>query len=171
MSVKTYLFQPEKKIMKQGFFMTDDNENVIYEAKMLKQPLIGAMQFEFVNHLTGKTTPHSVSKTVTTETSTNGFTDIFSTKSRFKLDGKNIWDHLHEIGIRINSSVSDRKLGMHYEVTLQGEHLATLSSTTPKGKSFLSSPFFYDVTTEEGSLDMAFLVAFAIARTDQTFYN
>ena len=29
---KTYLFQPEKKVMKQGFFMTDENGNAVKEA-------------------------------------------------------------------------------------------------------------------------------------------
>ncbi|MBQ6385348.1 MAG: hypothetical protein IJJ38_04180 [Lachnospiraceae bacterium] len=171
MDSKTYLFQPEKKILKQGFFMTDEGGNIVCEAKMLKQPLIGAMQFEFVNRLTGKTEPHSVSKTVTTETSTNGFTDLFSTKSRFKLDGKNIWDYLHEAGIRIESHLLKGKLGMSYDVTLKGRPLATVASTTPKGKGMITSPFVYDVTAAEEDLDLAFLVTFAIARTDQTFYN
>lgn len=168
---KTYLFQPEKKVLKQGFFMTDKDGNTVYEAKMLKQPLFGAMDFDFVNHVTGKTVSHKVSKTVTTETETNGLTDFFSTKSRFKLDGKNIWDCLHEEGIRINSTISGGKLGMTYTVTLKGQPLATIASSTPKGKSLITSPYVYDVTAEEKDLDLAFLVTFSIARTDQTFYN
>ena len=171
MATKTYLFQPEKKVLKQGFFMTDENESTVYEAKMLTQPLIGAMQFEFVNHLTNQTIPHKVGKTSTTETSTGGFTDFFSTKSRFKLDGKNIWDYLHEEGIRIQSSLSGGKLGMTYDVTLKGQPLATIASTTLKGKSMITSRYVYDVTAEEKDLDLAFLVTFSIARTDQTFYS
>ncbi len=171
MATKTYLFQPEKKVLKQGFFLTDENETVVYEAKMLKQPLFGAMEFEFTNNLTGKSESHKVGKTVTTETQNGGIADFFSTKSRFKLDGKNIWDYLHEAGIRIDSHVSGNKLGMTYNVTLKGQPLATLASTTPKGKSIVTSAFFYDVTTEPENLDLAFLVTFAIARTDQTFYS
>lgn len=171
MAVKTYLFQPEKKILKQGHLLTDESGNTVYEAKMLTQPLIGAMQFEFINHLTGKTESHKVGKTLTTETSTNGMTDIFSTKSRFKFDGQNIWDYLHDAGIRIDSALSGNKLGMTYHVTLKGQPLATLSTSTPKGKSFITSAHVYDVTTDESNLDLAFLVTFAIARTDQAFYS
>ena len=113
----------------------------------------------------------SFGHTVTTETSTNGVTDLFSTKSRFKLDGKNIWDLLHEEGIRINSRMSSGKLGMTYDVTLKGQPLATLATATPGGKSILTSAHCYQVTADEESLDLAFLVTFAIARTEQVFYS
>ena len=171
MAAKTYLFQPEKKLLKQGHLLTEENGEVVYEAKMLTQPLIGAMQFEFINHLSGKTETHKVGKTLTTESSTNGMTDLFSVKSRFKLDGQNIWDYLHDKGIRIDSDFSGNKLGMTYSVSLRGQPLATLASSTPKGKSILTSSHIYQVTTEEENLDLAFLVTFAIARTDQTFYS
>ena len=98
MADHTYFFQPEKKILKQGFFMTDEDKNVVYEAKMLKQPILGAMEFEFINHITGQSGVHKVGHTVTTETS--GLFEFFSIKSSFKYDGENIWDYLHDQGIR-----------------------------------------------------------------------
>ena len=171
MAAKTYLYQPDKSFIKQGAVMTDEDGNPVYEAKMIKQSLIGAMQFEFINHLTGKTEQHKVGHTITTETETNGFTNFLSTNSRFKLDGKNVWDFLHEEGIRIDSNLSGGKIGMTYNVTLKGLKIATLASTTPGGKSPVTSAHCYDVTVEEENLDMAFLVTFAIARTDQTFYS
>ena len=167
---ETYKFLPEKKVLKQGFYLTDENEKIVYEAKMLKQPLFGAMEFEFVNHITNKTTPHKVGKTVTSQIS-GGIADVFSTKSRFKLDGVNVWDYLHEQSVRIDSHLSGGKLGMTYNVTLKGQPLATIASSTPKGKAIVTSAFVYDVTTEEKDLDLAFLCTFAIARTDQTFYS
>ncbi len=39
MATKTYLLQPEKKIIKQGYLMTDENGETVYEAKVLKSPL------------------------------------------------------------------------------------------------------------------------------------
>ena len=171
MASKTYLYQPDKKLLSQGAVLTDESGAAIYEARMTKRALLGPMQFEFVNHLTHQTTPHKVGHTVTTETSTNGVTDLFSTKSRFKLDGKNIWDLLHEEGIRINSRMSSGKLGMTYDVTLKGQPLATLATATPGGKSILTSAHCYQVTADEESLDLAFLVTFAIARTEQVFYS
>ena len=46
------------------------------------------------------------------------------------------------------------KLGMSYEVTLKGRHLADLASTTPGGKSLITSAHCYEVTTEEEDLDL-----------------
>ena len=43
----------------------------------------------------------------------------------------------------------------------------TLSSE----ESLITSSSCYNVTTEEKDLDLAFLVTFAIARTDQVFYS
>jgi len=167
---KTYLFQPEKKVMKQGFFMTDENGNIVLEAKMLRQPLFGAMDFEFVNHLSGKTTSHKVGKTLTSQTE-GQLGSILSTKSRFKFDGKNIWDYLHEEGIRIDSHLQGGKLGMSYEVSLKGQPIASITTSSPKGAGLITTRFFLEVTTDESNLDTAFLTAFAIARTEQTFYN
>ena len=164
---KTYKFEQERKLLKAGYFLKDDSGNNVYEARMLTQPLIGASEFEFVNHLTKQTTSHKVSKTVTTETN-----ELFSTSSRFKFDGKNIWDYLHEEGIRIDSSMSKGKLGLTYNVTLKGEPMATITTSTPNGKSPITVGNFLDVTVEDDKdLDLAFLVAFATARTEQAFLS
>ncbi len=164
---KTYKFEQERKFLKAGYFLLDDSGNKVYEAKMLTQPLIGASDFEFVNHLTNKTTSHKVSKTVTTETN-----ELLSTNSKFKFDGKNIWDHLHEKGVRIDTSMSKGKLGMTYSVTLEGKPMATIATSTPNGKSPITVGNFLDVTVEDDeNLDLAFLVAFASARTEQTFLS
>lgn len=168
---KTYLYQPDKKMMKQGAVLTDESGNTVYEAKMLKNALFGGMQFEFVNHLTNQTAEHKVGHTLTSESVTNGGTDVMSRNSRFKFDGKNIWDFPHEQGVRIDSNFSSGKLGMTYTVTLKGQPLATLASTTPGGKSLITSASCYNVTAEDKDLDLAFLVAFSIARTDQVFYS
>ena len=169
MQTNTYLFQPDKKFLKQGFFMVDENQNVVYEAKVIKQSLIGAIQFEFVNHISNKTEEHKVGHTITSEQS--GMFGMFSTKSHFKYDGKNIWDYLHEKGIRIESHLANGKLGMTYNITLEGKEMATITMTSPKGTSIITSRYCFDVTTSKENLDLAFLVTFAIARTEQVTYN
>ena len=78
---------------------------------------------------------------------------------------------LHELGIRINTGVSGSKIGMSYDVTFKGEHLATVANSSPKGKSLLTTDLYYDVICEEKDLDLVFLTAFSIAKTEQTFYN
>lgn len=126
MADHTYFFQPEKKILKQGFFMTDEDKNIVYEAKMLKQPILGAMEFEFINHITGQSGVHKVGHTVTTETS--GLFEFFSIKSSFKYDGENIWDYLHDQGIRIDSSIAGDRIGMSYHISLKGKDMADILS-------------------------------------------
>ena len=171
MAAKTYLYQVDKKITKQGAILTDEGGNTIYEAKMLKNSLFGGMQFEFVNHLTGQTQEHKVGHTLTSESNNGSVVDILSRNSRFKLDGKNVWDTLHEQDIRIDSHRTSGKLGMTYGVTLKGQPLATVETSTKSGKGFITNDHCYQVTADEADLDLAFLVTFSIARTDQVFYS
>ena len=96
---------------------------------------------------------------------------MFSTSSSFKYDGEKIWDYLHQKGIRINSNISDSKIGMTYDISLEGKPLATIATSSPKGKSFITTDKYYEVNCDEQDLDLVFLVAFAIAKTEQTFYN
>ena len=96
---------------------------------------------------------------------------MMSKKSSFKFDGRNIWDYLHDQGIRIDSGIAGNKLGMSYDVTFRGMPLATIVNSSPKGKSIITTDLYYDVICEEKDLDMVFLVAFSIAKTEQVFYN
>ena len=166
-----YLLKPATGTVKQAFYLEDENGKTVYEGKMTKFSLIGASPFTFTNHLTGRTEEHKVGKPVTTEHGNGGIISALSQKSRFKYDGQNIWDYLHDQGIRIDSAFSGGKLGMTYSVTYKGAPLATIASSSPKGRSFITTDLYYDVTCEEKDLELVFLVAFSIARTDQTFYN
>lgn len=164
---KTYKFEQERKFLKAGYFMKDESGNIVYEAKMLTQPLIGASDFDFINHLSGRTILHKVSKTLTTQVN-----EDFATNSRFKLDGTNIWDYLHEEGIRIDTDFSKGKIGLTYTITLKGQPCAIIASSTPKGKSVITMGNCFDVTIEDDKdLDIVFLTTFAAARTDQAFLD
>ena len=170
MADHTYFFQPEKKILKQGFFMTDEDKNIVYEAKMLKQPILGAMEFEFINHITGQSGVHKVGHTVTTATS--GLFEFFSIKSSFKYDGENIWDYLHGQGIRIDSSIAGDRIGMSYRISLKGKDTAEIATASPDGgNGLITGASWLKVTAAEEDIDLAFLTAFSIARTDQSFYD
>ena len=166
-----YLLKPKTGTMKQAFFLEDENGNVVYEGKMTKFSLFGASPFEFINHVTNKSEEHKVGKTVTIEQGGNDLISFMSKRSYFKYDDKKIWDYLHDLGIRIDSKVSTSKIGMTYEVSFEGKPLATIASSSPKGKSIITTDMYYDVTCEEKDLDLAFLVAFSIAKTEQTFYD
>ena len=166
-----YLLKPKTGTMKQAFFLENENGNVVYEGKMTKFSLFGASPFEFVNHVTNKSEEHKVGKTVTIEQGGNDLISFMSKRSYFKYDDKKIWDYLHDLGIRIDSKVSTSKIGMTYEVSFEGKPLATIASSSLKGKSIITTDMYYDVTCEEKDLDLAFLVAFSIAKTEQTFYD
>jgi hypothetical protein len=167
-----YLLKPKLATVKQAFFLEDENGNMVYEGKMTKFKFFGASPFEMVNHITNKTEEHKIGKTVTIEQS-NGIDiiDFLSKRSYFKYDGKKIWDYLHDLGIRIDSKLSGNKVGMTYNVSFEGKPLATIATSSPKGKSLITTDLYYDVTCEEKDLDLVFLVAFSIAKTEQTFYN
>ena len=169
METKTYLFKPDKKL-KQGFTLTDENKNVVYEAIMTKFTLFLPFKFNFVNHITNTTTEHKVGHTATLEQ--DGLIGALATKSPFKFDGKKIWDYLHEQGIRIESELSKDSIGMTYTVSLKGQEIAKMSMSNPTGKKFLiTADCCYNIETTEEHLDTAFLCAFAFARTNQTFYD
>ena len=164
-----YLLKPVLKTIKEGFTLVDENEKLVYEGKMTKFSLFGAAPYQFTNHINNKTEEYKIGKTITTEES--GVVGALSIQSYFKFEGKNIWDYLHEKGIRINSTLSDNKIGMTYEISLEGNHIATIAMSTPKGKSIITTDKYYDVICDEKNLDLVFLVAFSIAKTNQTFYN
>ncbi len=166
-----YLLKPVLKTAKQAFYLEDENGNTVYEGKMTKFSLLGASPFEFVNHVTGKMEEHKVGKTVTVEQGNGGLLSMLSKRSYFKYDGQKIWDYLHDQGIRIDSGISGKKLGMSYDVTFKGAPLATIANSSPKGKSIFTTDLYYDVTCEEADLGLVFLVAFSIAKTEQTIYS
>lgn len=169
MATKKYLLKPVLKTIKEGFTLVDENDALVYEGKMMKFKLFGAAPFEFINYRTNKREEHQVGKTVTMEET--GVIGSFSTSSYFKYDGEKIWYYLHDKGIRIDSTLSSNKLGMTYNVSFEGKPLATIASSSPKGKSLITTDKYYDVTCEEKDLDLVFLVAFSIAKTEQIFYN
>ncbi len=168
---KKYLLKPALGTVKQGFSLEDENGVVVYEAKMTKFKLFGASPFEFKNNTTGNVEEHNVGKTVTMEQGGNDIIAFMSKRSYFKYDDNKIWDYLHDKGIRIETKPSANKVGMAYEVSFEGKPLATVATSSPKGKSLLTTDMYYDVTCEEKDLDLAFLVAFSIAKTEQTFYD
>ena len=164
-----YLLKPILGTIKQGFNLEDENGTIVYHCQMTKFSLFTASPFEFVSNITGLHEEHKVGKTVTT--SESGMAGFFSTKSTFKFDGEKIWDYLHNKGIRINSSLSSNKIGMTYDISFEGKNIATIATSSPKGKSLITNDMYYDVTCDPKDLDLVFLVAFAIAKTYQVFYD
>ena len=166
-----YLLKPKLNTMKQAFFLEDENGQMVYEGKMTKFKLFGASPFEMINHLTNKTEEHTVGKTVTVEHGVGDLISFLSKRSYFKYDGVKIWDYLHEKGVRIDTKPSGDKIGMTYVVSFEGNEVGTIKTSSPKGKSLITTDMYYDVICDDKDLDLVFLVAFSIAKTEQTFYD
>ena len=170
--MNNYFLKPKTGTIKQAFFLEDQDHNIVYEGKMMKFKLFGASPFAFINHVTNRTEEHNVGKTVTIEENNGAnLISVLSRKSYFKYDGVKIWDYLHDKGIRIESHLSSNKIGMTHIVSLEGKEIATIASSTPKGKSIITTDLYYDISCEEKDLDIVFLVAFSIAKTEQLTYN
>ena len=169
MTNKNYKLRPVLGTIKEGFTLVDENDNLVYEGKMIKFSLFGSSLYNFTNYITNKTEEHKLGKTVTAEET--GIGGMLSTSSYFKYDGVKIWDFLHDKGIRISSNMSQEKIGMSYDVSFEGKLIATITTSTPKGKSFITTDMYYDVICCEKDLDLVFLIALSIAKTNQVFYN
>ena len=166
-----YLLKPILKTVKEGFTLEDENNNVVYKAQMVKFSLFGASPFLFQNSITSVDEEHKIGKTVTVDEGGNNLISAMSRRSYFKYDNQNIWDYLHDKGIRIDSKLSNNKIGMTYEISFEGKKIATIATSSPKGKSLITTGLYYEISCEEKDIELVFLVAFSIAKTEQTFYN
>ena len=83
------------------------------------------------------------------------------------------WKIFYEgMGVEISPyNTEDIDNSSTYNVSFEGKPLATIATSSPKGKSLLTTDLYYDITCEEKDLDLVFLVAFSIAKTEQTFYD
>ncbi len=158
--------------LKPGYILEDGNRRVLFEGKMTKQAVIGARSFEFVNHATGAVTEHEVGHTVTQSWND----ELFSASSWFKFDGRNVWDLLHERGIRLSTDLRSRFPNLVYNVSKDGAAFARIESS---GKyvhedeaaehklNIAVGRYYYRVWTNSNDLENLFLTLFAISETQQ----
>ena len=168
-----YYVSYDGQMLRPGYIVEDKARNVVYEAKMEKNALVGARQFTFTDNKTGRSVDHEVGHTLT-----QSFNDeLFSAKSTFKFDGEKIWDVLHSRGIRIQTNLISKFPNMVYTIGRNGQFMATVETcgkyvheedaaehklNIPLGK------YYYRVWTNETDLADLFLTVFAISETEQT---
>lgn len=155
-----------------GYIVDDEDRDLVFEAPMTKQALIGPRTFTFTNHRTGEVKEHQVGHT-TTQTYNNGW---FTTRSWFTFDGKNIWDCLHEQGVRIETDLASIAPRVRYTVSINGRFAATIESSSQyvheedEAQHKIAIPFgryYYRVWTNEPDFELIFLTVFAISETEQ----
>ena len=161
------------KALKPGYIVEDANRKVLFEGKMTKQALVGARTFEFNNHMTGSVKEHQVGHT-TTQTYNDEF---FSATSWFKFDGKNIWNLLHERGIRIITDMHSRFPNLIYNISKDGKAFAVIETSSKyvhedeEAQHKIKIPvgrYYYRFWTNSTDFENLFLTIFAISETEQT---
>ena len=124
--VTEYYFRFDGHSLKPGYLIEDADRNVLFEGKMVKNSLVGARLFNFIDHTTGTETEHEVGHTATTSYND----EAFSVNSWFKFDGKNVWDLLHERGLRMTTNLFSHFPKLIYEVSKDGEAFARIETSS-----------------------------------------
>lgn len=170
--VTEYYVRFDGNTLKPGYVMEDADRNVLYEGTMLKQALVGARPFEFVNHATGTVQPHDVGHTMT-QTYNN---EVFSAKSWFKFDGRNIWDVLHDSGLRLETDIVSKFPNLVYNLSQNGQPMARFETSgmyvheDEAEQHRVNIPvghWYYRVWTNSEDFDTLFLTIFAVSETEQ----
>ncbi len=158
--------------LKPGYIVEDADRNVLYEGAMTKQALVGARTFEFRDHTTGAVQIHEVGHTVT-QTYNDGF---FTAKSWFKFDGKNVWDAVHDRGVRISTNLLSKFPHMVYDIAQNGAPLARVETSgiyvheDEAAQHAVNVPtgwMYYRFWTASKDFETIFLTIFAISETEQ----
>ena len=170
--VTEYYCRHDGETLKPGYILEDAARSVLIEGKMTRQALVGARVFEFRNRTNGAVTEHEVGHTMTSTYNDNGW----SASSSFKFDGKNVWDVLHEKGIRLQTNVRSKFPNFTYEVSKNGQTFAVLETCgkyvheDEAAQHKLNVPvgrYYYRVWTNSRDFETLFLTIFAISETEQ----
>ena len=170
--VTEYYCRHDGVTLKPGYILEDAARKVLFEGKMTRQALVGARTFEFSNHVTGGVTEHEVGHTMTQSYDNNGW----SAKSWFKFDGKNVWDEIHDRGIRLQTNMRSKFPNFTYEVSKDGRAFAILETSgkyvheDEAAEHKLNVPvgrYYYRVWTNTRDFETLFLTIFAISETEQ----
>lgn len=158
--------------LKPGYIVEDKNRKILYEAINTKNIPALPREFEFVNHHTGKHETHKVTRPFTSTVND----EMFSTTSSIKFDGENIWNYLHNRGIRIETLFNTFP-NMTYQISLAGNPIARVVTSSQyvheedeEGKKLVLpiGRYYYRIFTREVDLELLFLTIFAISETEQT---
>ena len=159
---------------KFGHRIEDRSRRVLYEAKMTKFAVTAPFGFDFIDHVWGTTTPHLVGH----EEESHWDSLLIGDHNTFELDGVDIWKHLKQNGVSVESSFSGgegRLIGTSYRILRDGREIARAESTGQypheedaaehKIAGAIPGQYFYRIWTREQNLDLLFMTLMAFART------
>ena len=170
--VTEYYFRFDGNSLKPGYVIEDADRKIVFEGKMTKQALIGSREYEFRNALTGEAVTHEVGHVMT-----QSYNDeFFSAKSWFKFDGKNVWDVIHERGIRISTNLHSKFPHCIYDIAQNGKPFVRVESCgvyvheEDEAQHKINVPtgsMYYRLWTGSDDFDSVFLTIFAISESEQ----
>lgn len=167
-----YYVSFDGKTLRPGYIVEDRDRNVVFAAPMTKNSLVGNRVFTFEDKRLGTSTEHQVGH-VTTQSYND---EMFSASSYFKFDGKNIWDLLHDRGIRIKTEILSQFPKTAYTVAKYGKFFATIETAgkyvheEDAAEHKINIPYgsyYYRVWTNDQDMELLFLTVFAISETEQ----
>ena len=157
---------------KPGYILEDADGTVLFEGKMEKNNLIGARVFRFTDHTTGSVSEHEVGH----ELSEYYNNEFLSNRSWFKFDGKNIWDIIHDRGLRISTNLFSKFPNLIYEVSQNGSPFARIETSSmyvreeEEAQHKIAVPvgkYYYRIWTGSRDLETVFLTVFGISESEQ----
>lgn len=157
---------------KAGHRIEDKDRRVLYEAKMTKFSMATPYGFDFIDHEKNTTTPHFIGHEQQTEWNMLLIDNHFT----FTIDGEDIWKHLKNNGISIESKLAPGKVAtVVYTVFRNDEQIAYFETTSQyvheedeaehKVTGQIPTRGFYRIYTSEKNLDLLFTVLLAFARS------
>ncbi len=159
---------------KYGHRIEDRQRQVLYEAKMTKFTLTQPFGFDFIDHEHGVTAPHLVGHNEDSEWGSL----LIDNHYTFELDGVDVWKHLKEHGVSVESSFDSgngRVIGKNYVIQRDGAEIARAETTSQypheedeaehKLAAKLPAAGFFRIWTREQNLDLVFITLMAFART------
>lgn len=167
--------------MKASYFLETKQRELLFEAKVIRQPFLKPGITEFINCRTGESVTRSVSNLTAVEDSDLSLrTDVDLTAeadASFALDGVNCWDFLLDSGYTVLRH--REKLKYDYTLLSQGREIAHLTGSTwrrlfldDEGEepqrgllSGLTENGFYRVDCAEDVLEDVFMICYCLAKT------
>ncbi len=171
--VTEYYSRFDGRKLTPGYIIENAERNILYEAKMLKNSLIGSKTFEFVDHTTGRVREHTVGHVVTQRYNN----EFFSAKSWFKFDEQNIWDILHERGLRMTTDLHSKLPYIAYDISMNGRAFARIETSSiyvheeDAARHSIAVPYrsyYFRIWTDSNDFDLLFLTVFAISESEQS---
>lgn len=166
-------FLTDRGTAKYGHRIEDGDRKVLYEGKVTKFTLNLPTGFDFIDHVEGTTTPHLVGHEEARE---NNFL-LLDNYYTFTFDGVDIWKHLKDHGISMETSFSaERPLFPIYHIFRDNVEIACAETTSmyPHEEDAEGKPMrnavpargYYRIYTSQKHLDLLFVALLALARTE-----